>query len=392
MVADWVDYDNPVQRDGIHAVPMFDLDRDRFCQTLMRIAFSNDSLASKAVLQSILALSSLYRDGLQPLAVQLKDAALQALMVSVNAGVHGVDAIGHVVAGILSCCFEMQLKSNGEIWNSQWVGHIVGVKELIRDIKKPCHHPPGSDNSIILNWVYYFDVATRFSLRHWRTVLGCQSFPELVFDPAANTSCRLQTALVRASFSTPVPQLSEHAPPVLALLGEICGTILYPWDSQYHSIEYQDYLGKLETRLETLELSDSRVGNESEDDIKITDLFRLAGLIYLERTSKSFSGQSPKVEGWVNKAFAIIASIERCRQPLPIFIIGCEARSDERRQEVLRLVSKTQTDPRVRNMHELGDLLQSFWVQDDLDVESEVEYVRKVSLVVSTCAAVPIFV
>lgn len=287
---------------------------------------------------------------------------------------------------------QMHLKKNGDTWNSQWVGHIVGAKELIRDVNKPSQQLPGSDNSILLGWVYYYDMATRFSLRHWRTPLVSQTLPELAFDPTKDKPCLLQTTLARASFATPVPQFSDHAPPVLGLLSEICDTILYPWDSQYHSVEYQDYLKRLETRLETLQLSVPRIGKAPQDLTSVTDLFRLAGLIYLERAAKSFSGQSIKVEQWNNKAFAIIASIGRCRYPLPIFIIGCEARSDLRRQSILDLIEKTQEDPLVRNLNELGNLLRSFWVQDDLDVDGEVEYIRKINMVVSSCTAVPIFV
>lgn len=297
-----------------------------------------------------------------------------------------------------------------------WVGHVCGAKEVIK-ASESGKYPRGSDCSIILGWMYYFDVLVRFSMRHWRTPLVAQVTPDLAFSSHGDSSCARQYALARASFTTMIPQISKHAHEVLRLLSEVCDTILNPWDPKYHSFEYQEYLDGLESRLVSLtfttpptppptttststcstspsptSIASTAAAAAVEDFTPNLKLFRLSGLVYLARASRNFSGQSPKLDAWTDEAFAIFEDLESCRHEFPIFVIGCEARSDERRRVVLDLISRTQRDPLVRNVREVRILLQSAWVQDDLHGEGQLEYIRKVNVVMSAFGAVPIFV
>jgi len=76
----------------------------------MRVALS-EGAASAAVLQSLLALSSLHRHGLQSRAARLKLSALSALAASAKAGVNAYEAIFHIAALMLLCCFEVRVQS-----------------------------------------------------------------------------------------------------------------------------------------------------------------------------------------------------------------------------------------------------------------------------------------
>ncbi|EXJ90069.1 hypothetical protein A1O3_03137 [Capronia epimyces CBS 606.96] len=379
---------------GSNVLPMFDSGRSRVREILMRMALSGSTLASNAVCQAMLALASLYRDGLQPHAARLNLTALQSLMTSAKDGIDAEAGIQHIAAGILLACFEMQLNSNGHTWNCQWVGHICGAKGVVQAVKDG-QHPPGSDSSIMLGWVYYYDVLARFSTRHWRTDVVSEVVPDPRFTTNGGNGdmpCVTQYALARASFAAVIPQISRHAHEVLGLLGEVCDTILHPWDPQYHSLEYQEYLDGLESRLTNVTLTGPAETTADEDLTPVLKLFRLAALIYLEHTSRNFSGQSTKLETWIDDAFSIFAGIGTCRHPFPLFIVGCEARTDDRRRVILDLISKTQQDPQVRSFKEVGALVQAVWVQDDLEVDGHVEYMRKVNLAISTFDAVPILV
>lgn len=76
---------------------------------LMRMAMSNDSPSGKAVLQSLLALSSLHRYGIQPQAANLRISALGALATAAR-GVIGVnEAKQHVAAGMLLYSLEVKI-------------------------------------------------------------------------------------------------------------------------------------------------------------------------------------------------------------------------------------------------------------------------------------------
>lgn len=75
---------------------------------LIRIALSNNAPLSTAVLQSLLAFSSVHRHGLQSHATQLKLSAISILAASAKTGVDVNQVMLHVATLMLLCCFEVR--------------------------------------------------------------------------------------------------------------------------------------------------------------------------------------------------------------------------------------------------------------------------------------------
>ncbi|KAL9115145.1 MAG: hypothetical protein Q9227_000939 [Pyrenula ochraceoflavens] len=374
----------------------------------MQMALSDDGPASIAVLNSMLALASLHREGNLAHAARLKLSALQALMISSKRGISSMAGIQHIAAGILLCTFEvganpsscyvelishLQVQQTSEN-SSQWIGHICGAKDVIKAVQEESH-APGSDSSIILGWVYYCDVLARFCLRHWRTPMVKHTANALGFDPTKSRDCAIQYLIARTSFSWTIPNITNHCHPVLACLSEICDTLLYPWDPLYHADGYQYSLEKLQSNLMNMEITGPDPEPSPQPPLEsvgqILELFRLAGLVYLERASKNFSGQSTELNQWAEKAFSIFSELQYCRHPFPIFIFGCEAHDDDRRMVILDLITRTEQHPHIRNLQDTRELLQSAWIHEDLEVDREVEYIRKLNLVLSSSDVVPSF-
>lgn len=90
-------------------LPMLDSDRPRIRKLLMQMAMSDDTDSSKAVLQSMLALATLHRDGQQSHAERLKLSAIRALLVSMNEDMDARAGIQHIAAGMLLCSFEVSI-------------------------------------------------------------------------------------------------------------------------------------------------------------------------------------------------------------------------------------------------------------------------------------------
>jgi hypothetical protein len=74
---------------------------------LLRMSLSDGSLATKAVMQSMLAVSSLHRFGPRPQAINLKLSALRSLAESLMTGIDTKGALQHIAAGMLLCTFEV---------------------------------------------------------------------------------------------------------------------------------------------------------------------------------------------------------------------------------------------------------------------------------------------
>lgn len=97
-----------VESIAFNSLATFDQDRLEFRNLLLRLALSNASPVSKAVLQSALALSSLHRYGVQEEATQHKISALQTLGASSKHSIDGPEGIQHLAAGMILAHFEVR--------------------------------------------------------------------------------------------------------------------------------------------------------------------------------------------------------------------------------------------------------------------------------------------
>jgi hypothetical protein len=115
---------------------------------------------------------------------------------------------------------------------------------------------------------------------------------------------------------------------------------------------------------------------------ELLELNRLAGLIYLERVSRNFSGQSMQITKWVTQAMYILSTLATCVAPFAMFIISCELDSDEDRMRILNLFAEAEKGPHLRSFLEA-------WNQQDLAGEKGMEYIYKLGLVMSSRNVVP---
>jgi hypothetical protein len=303
--------------------------------------------------------------------------------------------------------------------NSGWIGYICGMKHVIDAVKK-VDPTPGEDASVILGWVYYFDVMSRFSFRHWRTENIKAIAEELGYDSNGSTTCQLQYIMARASFARGVPNIGNHAHPVVRLLAEVSETALYSSEARYLTSEYQQGLDNLRFRLENVStrvstpaaggapdacqaLADLSLDNNrkwtlqaysrSQDSPKhiekVLELTRLAGLVYLERVSRNLSGHSSKIETWTQQALTILNQLVSCFCPFALFVVGCETNRDEDRIVILDLFTRMEKRPHLQSVHEVKALIQTAWNQQDLDEDGELEYIHKLNVVLSSRDVIP---
>lgn len=73
----------------------------------MRIALPGNTPSAAAVLNSLLALSSLHRYGVQTQAFRLKIATIKALAAATTCNLTAREIMQHAAAGMLLCSFEV---------------------------------------------------------------------------------------------------------------------------------------------------------------------------------------------------------------------------------------------------------------------------------------------
>ncbi|KPA39051.1 arginine metabolism regulation protein ii [Fusarium langsethiae] len=138
---------------------------------LTRMALSDKTPSSTAVLKSSLALASFHRDNALHATARSKVAALRALAESTQGFISVNDSACHIAAGIILCTLEIQQTSTT---SSHWLWYACGATKIVKTA--------GLDKIItdrdltsLVGWVHYFNTMAKFSLRHWK--------PNFVIDP-----------------------------------------------------------------------------------------------------------------------------------------------------------------------------------------------------------------
>jgi hypothetical protein len=280
--------------------------------------------------------------------------------------------------------------------SSCWISYICGVKQII-EITKQWNPTHNSDMSLMLGWVYYFDIMARFTIRHWRTEQIEAAAKNLGFNSQGERSCVIQYILARDSFAKGVPDLAAHSHSIMQLLAGVSDIAIYSSEPRYATADYQRHLDDLRLRLEAEVIFDSDKIHSTESDSTSQDqqllqLICLAALIYLERVSRNFSGQSAKIDLWTHQGFSILTKLDSCLCPFALFILGCEANKDEDRIIILSLYSRMENQPYLRSFMESRSLIQTAWNQQDLSQEGILEYIHKLNLVVSSRDRIPSFI
>ncbi|KAI5461016.1 fungal-specific transcription factor domain-containing protein [Mariannaea sp. PMI_226] len=358
-------------------------DPRKFLGALTRLALTDAEDSSKAVLQAICAVASVHRHGLQAQSVRYQGTAIRALMSSAENGINDTQAVQHVATSMLLCSFEVQASSRKP---GPWLWYVNGAKRLIHTIH-PEKRTLTAEFMAMVNWVYYHDVMSQFSLRHWR--VGQTADVWDFSHPLGPALCNLSQV---SSSRSPSCSLS-----VLEPLSEVFRSLVAPSNPQFRNQSYRDRMGILEMRLDDFPANLSALSAPSDkgpiraNSDRLVSLFRLAALVYLERISNNLSGSSPKLDVWINSAFRIMTSIRACKYLFPLLIFGCEARTDAHRIIMLDTINETARKTHSLNLQSLLGLLQALWSQDDLQGMCEMDYNERLNAIISVNETIPSF-
>ncbi|KAJ8121257.1 hypothetical protein ONZ43_g2246 [Nemania bipapillata] len=168
--------------------------------------------------------------------------------------------------------------------------------------------------------------------------------------------------------------------------------------AQQRSVEeqkgYLHYLRILEFNIRQTLFSNVANGSDTNTQL-VSELFTLAVLVYLGRaTSDLLPELLDKTEQHIEKAFALFQTLECCDRQFPLFMLGCEARSEEHRAVYLDLVSRTQHRSQAAPLVQVETLVKASWAQSDLANHTGVkfDYIEKLNALISSCKVIPTFV
>ncbi|KAF4453724.1 Arginine metabolism regulation II [Fusarium albosuccineum] len=362
------------------SITTFGHDAFKIRETLIRMALVNTP-SSTAILKSALALASFHRDNPTSQTTGLKISALRALAASTGGTIGPAESMCHVAAGMILCTLEFHQTS---AVSSHWLWYVCGSKTIIKTARLD-EMTQTIDFTALVGWVHYCDVMARFSLRHWKP-----NFNLFEGDPSNVTF-----EAFKPGVCADVQPANLVGPPheILYVLSEVFDTVVGPSDARFETEDYREYLKVLEWRLRSIRTTEPdnqvMIGTTSPDFSTVIELFQLAALVYLRRASAGIFPVNSFHDQWVDRAFRLIAELPTCQWPFPLFVLGCEAHTDEQRLTILDCIARTEGSLRFRNLEPVKRIIQAVWVQNDL-FDKGLDYVHKLGVILSsTFKAVP---
>ncbi|KAK5266980.1 hypothetical protein LTR99_006062 [Exophiala xenobiotica] len=359
---------------------------------VVRIALAPNTQSVAAVFQSLLALSSLHRDGPQSHASTLKGSALRALAAAASNTNLSTreEVIQHIAAG------------------PPIILHLQSVDVVHRcnqgtpqfDCLRDRNDRDDPDVAALIHWVYYHDVLSRFTLRHRdssdlsamrisHTPPGTDIWPacSLAF-PHVTKSHPLTDGDGSGSPSSSADNTKSVTQAALGLLSVICESVSRKTTSRMSIHELQEYkalVQVLDWRVRCLPIKRSGI---SATCAAIRELYQLAILVYLNRITDNILNQATRTHAYIDRAFQLFSNLSACERQFPLLILGVEARSDAERAIVLDLLARTEETISSRSTIHCTILIHAMWAQVDLGNE-EFNYGETMTSLITSCINVP---
>ncbi len=138
----------------------------------------------------------------------------------------------------------------------------------------------------------------------------------------------------------------------------------------------QNIVDEVQHRLENLSQTiviqpeqDAPSSSARIDEVHIQDtaeFYHLAALIYFRRQILRIPPQSRSIQSLVGSALGLIAKMEICTSPWPLFVVACEVRTDEQRLQILQTLKKMEVHRRIGNIGVTRVIVEALWKQHDL--------------------------
>lgn len=114
------------------------------------------------------------------------------------------------------------------------------------------------------------------------------------------------------------------------------------------------------------------ISAEERSKVLLTaELYRIAALLYNQRIHAGYLDRCHEREFFLIQAFQTLGRLPICTSPWPLFVIACEADSDDQRLVILRMLDHMDEARNIGNVFVLRDIILSFWKQQDLAADCD---------------------
>lgn len=141
-------------------------------------------------------------------------------------------------------------------------------------------------------------------------------------------------------------------------------------DLRTRNAEYQYRLQALEDKIGNLPIMTVSFTFGADDAIA-TQVYQTAARIYFARAAQSSWKLSTTMSWVLDNIFAGPLPGHACGYFFNLFILACEARTDEQRTAIQEMLEMTKRNAKIRGVDALRNTMQSIWVQQDLQADDD---------------------
>ncbi|KAI9152310.1 hypothetical protein HJFPF1_09540 [Paramyrothecium foliicola] len=348
----------------------------------MSMAMHNNTQSGVALFNAMLAFASLRLHGITQEGLLFKISALRLLSASMTDGAPSpTKAMQHIAVSMLLVASDIFSPSES---SAEWLYHIWGVMNMIQATNLGPYSDT-SDANHLLDWVYYHDTVSRFSVNHWRRET---SWLKKAAGSRNNSEKYINYPLVKHNPS-PISPNPSHA--IMNLLSEVCDTIIDPQDPRSRHGHYRERLGQLKRSLDDISSKNLSMKFANNSTMAL-GLYQVATRVYLARATQTLWETETAIDPLIDAAFdGPLQSCTSCEHLFPLLILASEARKQEHRTAILNLIDRTSRDSRIRSVQGVKAAIQCIWVQQDLHADTEllVNYVGLMNAAISASGKSP---
>ncbi|ORY68814.1 fungal-specific transcription factor domain-containing protein [Pseudomassariella vexata] len=328
-----------------------------FRDELLPMAMSNLSPASDGLRNAMLALAAFHLWGPEQ-ALPYKAMALRSLYSSLSSDSVGITET-QLATSMMLCVYNVFDETEGN-----WYLHLNGAKNILCQLA-------GVRGSLLkygflYTWFLYHEILGCFvdPLRQGKDgPASIRLRRDMLFDPSiivGSLGCSVEVMEI-ISYVNGLRAIELKGESAAFSPGEqLCR------NEEWHSIESR--LSNLNQRLDPE--SETKLPTQERTRIRTTaELYRIATFLYLQRTINNAQVQETRTV-YLEQAFRVLGSMAVCTSPWPLFIIACETESDAQRIVILQTLDRMDEERHIGNVFVLRNIIESFWKQQDLQVDS----------------------
>jgi len=288
-----------------------------------------------------------------------------------------------------------------------WRVFLGGAKKII-SVSSAAHWLHQDDSVVLMDWIYYHEVSSEFSVRHWADAAKIENSckgPVARRPPESATYLSSVGHVKPSGYPFPVTHTREQisssiAVPIdaLDLMRIICKRPLT--DPNGHGpYNFTDMARMQQLKGALLKIVGEAGSFHDNSRMPLTKqqltsyLYTCAALIYFNRAVGEIPASSFEQRRLVREGILILHRLGSCGSAWPLFVLACEANDDDQRLQISDVLLRTQQEssPRSNHVPLIRTMVEAIWNQNDLNVDSDVHYVETLHAVISLAPSLPLF-